>query len=960
MGAERSDVFKFVAVRPVQLADKDETKDGIIRDERVDSRDGVAKLREMARSISSAEAARRHWEKLQLDSLTPHVEGARKLTQRYEGLASTAAPASAELLDELELELPPEKARNEAWEALYTAHAIGPDAGPLLEAPISTLRLLHYADLLDSDPSPAAGRALARLRAQPAISPELDAALRPARKPAPPPEPSEPSPSDPRLASRAHQLASELASTQALLQDLSLPVTTSPAEIDGGKPEKEGSWSRQRVAVDTTPPLRAALRSGVTSAQASILDRVGVSQQTPVPVAARMLQDHVATLSEQALRFAGNHDFEVGLAEWIKSPIEVSPVPPDDPSTAADVDVHGKIKPLGIGDLKVVKQDLLAYEAGEVAYIENVLKGETKNRVYRTLDRSETSLVTSEEETKDIERDTQATDRFELKRETAQTIKEDMSIKAGLSVTASYGPISVTASGDFAYSTSKEESEKSSADFAREVVDRSISKIQTKVSSQRTLKTLNEVEETNTHTFDNHAGQEHVVGIYRWVDKRYKAQVYNYGKRMILEFVVPEPAAFYRAARSGSKVKVDATPPQPFLNDLTPGLPKVLARQLAPRDITDINYDLYASRYGAAGVSPPPPLYKSVGATMSKDGLDDGKSIAMTSKDFVVPDGYTLDSYQFAASILWINHPKFTVQVAGDLYEVVNRDPGDGNSRLTIDAEGTASGTIDGPVPISVSGYDVHAYSLNVEGVCKRNPETYAAWQLQTYDKIEAAYQALKTAYDQKVTQADAAATETIQGHNPALNRSIIQNELKKLCITMMTGQHFSQFHAVTNPTDPPAHIPEIEVEEALREGPIVQFFEQAFEWEQMTYLFYPYFWGRKSKWAATTSSVEDPDPNFEQFLTAGSCRVVVPVPLAFSEAVLFMLQSADPDLARRVWLGGERPTLESPLYESLAEEIRGQTDDLAGAKPEGDPWEYTLPTTLVWLQPDSALPVFP
>jgi hypothetical protein len=26
---------------------------------------------------------------------------------------------------------------------------------------------------------------------------------------------------------------------------------------------------------------------------------------------------------------------------------------------------------------------------------------------------------------------------------------------------------------------------------------------------------------------------------------------------------------------------------------------------------------------------------------------------------------------------------------------------------------------------------------------------------------------------------------------------------------------------------------------------------------------------------------------------------------------------------------------------------------------PEGEPWEFTLPTTLVWLQPTDALPTF-
>jgi hypothetical protein len=963
MSSESTNVFKFVSVRPVQLATEEETGDGIIRDARVDSRDRMAKLSSFAREIGSPEAAQRHWATLRLDPLRPLAEGQRKVVERYRSLKDgDPTPSGEQLLRDAGLgTLHEEELSDEAWEALYTAHAIGPDGGELLETPTAALRLLHFAQPLGDDPSPSPAVALKRLDAQPAISLQLDALLRPSTgKQAPPSKPSPADPAQSPLASRAEQLASELTSSRDLLGKLSGSATMSPPAVEAGKPEAEETWSRQHIAADTTPALQEALGSDLSNAQKSLLDQIGVTRKTPVPIAAQALQDHVASLSEQAFRLAGQRDFEVGLERAVDLPFPLPPPgpPSTDPSTAPDVDVHGRIKPLGIGDLKVVKQELLAYEPGEVAYIENVLKGESKSRVFRTLDRTETTVTVGEEEVKETQRDTQTTERFELKREAAQTIKEDLSIKAGLSVTASYGPITATAKGDFAYSHAQEESQKTSADFAREVVDRSISKIQTKVTSQRTTNTINEVEETDTHGVDNKAGSEHVVGIYRWVNKHYKAQVYNYGLRLMLEFIVPEPAAFYRAAHSKTQTKVDATPPIPFLNDLKAGQPKSMARTLAATDLDETNYALYAARYGASGLTAPPPLQKWVEASMSKDSVEDGKTISATSKDLVVPDGYRLSSYEFAASLLWHNHPKFTVQVGGALYTLTN-DASSGNSFLRTSHVGSTSGLVDGGIAISIAGYDINAYTLTIKAACQRMPEAFTAWQLQTYDKIQAAYQAQQTAYDQKVAQAHAADAGSIQGHNPALNRSVIQNELKKLCVEMMTGQHFSQFHAVTDPGDPPEHIPEIDVLEALHEGPIVQFFEQAFEWEQMTYLFYPYFWGRKSKWVNTTTTVEDPDPTFEQFLTAGSCRIVVPVPPAYSEAVTYMLQSPATDLAQKVWLGGEPPTLESALYKSLAEEIRNQTDDLEGAKPEGEPWEFTLPTTLVWLQPDPDLPVF-
>jgi len=52
---------------------------------------------------------------------------------------------------------------------------------------------------------------------------------------------------------------------------------------------------------------------------------------------------------------------------------------------------------------------------------------------------------------------------------------------------------------------------------------------------------------------------------------------------------------------------------------------------------------------------------------------------------------------------------------------------------------------------------------------------------------------------------------------------------------------------------------------------------------------------------------------------------------------------------------------LDNPLYVSLVEEIAEAQDvALDDAEPYGDPWTYTLPTTLVKLQADAALPTWP
>jgi hypothetical protein len=629
---------------------------------------------------------------------------------------------------------------------------------------------------------------------------------------------------------------------------------------------------------------------------------------------------------------------------------------------------------LGIGDLKVVKQKLLAYVPGEVAHIENVLKGESKDRKFRTLDRTEQSVFTSVETTEDTEKDTQTTERFELKKETENSIKESMAVQAGVTVTASYGPVQVVAHGDFAYSTASENATKSAANFAREVVDRSISKIQKKVKEERATKNLHEVEEINDHALNNVGGAQHVTGVYRWVDKHYTAQIYNYGKRMMLEFIVPEPAAFYIYAqqREAAKQFNLVAPDPPMYRDQTgrqtPLTPTDLHGhfvELVPIPSPASTYFDYISTYAVQGVLPEPAEFVTVSTTLDQSPIENGKSISLAGKDLVIPGGYTLNRIAWSVSLTLVrllNHlegdPYFNLLLGDSVYEIVNQEkqphPGSSGGHPAIHANGTVKPSdlaIDnqsGKLSVAINGYDISSFAVIIDVECRRQPEAYIKWQLDTFDKIMVAYKALKVEYDQKMAAATVQQGVVIQGHNPGINLQIQQAELKKICITMMTGQDYSTFKAMVQVKDSkPIGPPEVNIQEAFQDGRFIRFIEQALEWTQMTYLFYPYFWGKKDYWSQT-SNLYDNDPLFTQFLQAGAARVVVPVPLSYVDQVNFYLQTG---------CLGDAPLLDDPRYVSIADELRNQTDDLEGATPDGPPWPVVIPTTLVWLQPGPELP---
>lgn len=121
-----------------------------------------------------------------------------------------------------------------------------------------------------------------------------------------------------------------------------------------------------------------------------------------------------------------------------------------------------------------------------------------------------------------------------------------------------------------------------------------------------------------------------------------------------------------------------------------------------------------------------------------------------------------------------------------------------------------------------------------------------------------------------------------------------------------------------------------------------VKFFEQAFEWDIMSYYFYPYYWGDRDQWQHTYD-FEDNDPLFRSFMQSGMARVIATVRPGFEDAVNFYFKTG------LIWKGGEVPVPGDDLYISLAQEMQKPLGE-----KKGKPWRNRLPTALTILQADS------
>lgn len=585
------------------------------------------------------------------------------------------------------------------------------------------------------------------------------------------------------------------------------------------------------------------------------------------------------------------------------------------------------LRPLGIGDLKVVRQTLLKYETGEIAYIENVLRSEERTREHRVLNTTETTEIQETEQIDENETTFEKTERYELQRETERTIESDLSLKAGVTVSGGFGPVEVTASTDFSYSQSSAESQRAAETYARSITDRSVERIKKRVRQERRVVRRLEVEEKNTHRFNNAAGAN-IAGIYYYVDKFYLGQVFNYGKRLMFELMVPDPAAFFvwRQQRRALLEESEIPPPA------DPGF-------LGPEDITRSWYTYYVKLYRVTGVEPPPPDIMMVGrATHQKEETN---PIVTSSNELAIPDGYVAVR---AVHVHTAFAPQDDVEFADVAVFVADRDVTNYGSFRISDVTKT--------LPIAMGSVQTVAQMHSIVVECECTPERFRKWQLETYEKIIQTYQQQLAEYRDR--EAARAASDALLGEyrqqtrHPLKNRQIEREELKRGCLTLIAQNNEPQ---VTDVVAPNQQIEGwIDVARALQAGPIVQFFEQAFDWDNMTYLFFPYFWSPRAEWAAR-AELSDGDTVFEQFLRAGWARVILPVTRQYEKAVLGFLGTGN------VSTGDVPIVVQDREFLAYLAELEDADDLQDNPMPEGDPFEIKLPTDLIYLSDNAQLP---
>lgn len=597
-----------------------------------------------------------------------------------------------------------------------------------------------------------------------------------------------------------------------------------------------------------------------------------------------------------------------------------------------------RLRPAGYADLVVVEERTIGYEPGDIAHVENVMRSEKRERTHRRRLQTDEFFSVERETEKSEERDLASTDRSQLSTETATTTREERAAAGEVSVTARYGKtLEVAASATLSVTSAREQSVKRAAETAQEIVDRSVTKVSERVREQRTRRVVEEVEETNLHGFDASAMTTQVTGVYQWLDRVSRVRMVSHGLRQMYDLIVPEPAAFLLdGVAAGDAVPEWALQAPPSLtladDDPTP---------LTPDEIDPANFPELVARFRASGVpappDPTPQTYTAVlgGAPGREDWRDHREQ---SSARITLTDGYVAthavvtssawggpDPTETAVSVHVANHP-FTF-------------PGFHSGSMQ-DADLDVAG---GEIGVAATAGGSSLYSVVVTVTAMRSERALQAWQITVYEALLAAHSAWQDAY--RAEREKLAARTLVDrsapiGVHPAQLRQVAADEIRRTAISVMLG--------VPPDADLIAEGPPIGVDEAVRaeRAPLVRFIEQAFEWEHVQWVLYPYFWGRAGHWARRLA-IEESDPEFSRFLRAGAARVQLPVRPGFEGYVRHFFDSGSP------WGDGPPPEVGDEGWVPFVEELRSDRGGGPAGTPYGDPWTVRVPTTLVHLRPE-------
>jgi hypothetical protein len=574
-------------------------------------------------------------------------------------------------------------------------------------------------------------------------------------------------------------------------------------------------------------------------------------------------------LTNQAFQFVPQLSYVQIGTKWTKVPNLDKPLPPKPEPDTIVVYANGcYLKfPFQVADLRVVEQKTVGYVPAEIAHINNTQQGEKQEKITRRLKRLETfeSLISESEVSK--ETDTQSTEKFSLEKASSEVQAEESAANVNASATGTYGVVTASLDAGYSYGEASQNSNSSSQSYAKEIVQRVVDRVSNKVKKERSVKSIEEFEETVTHIIDNTEGDGPKSYVYRWLTKLVRATLKNYGKRLIFQIDVAHPSHYYLSRAIQEAVPLNI-PPNP--RDLKKGSGDQIIKDFYLKTnfpyyfsvdaISKDNYLAWGELYNVKLEQPP----KADMIASFKYAQADGQS-AKADASITIPAGYKAKTANIVFYYRKLSQDFLSLMIGRHGIVFWDVQP-----LTTISLNGET-----GELPVSILQM-ASGYNINIEIDCVLEEATLSAWQIKCYHAIVEAYDNLKAEAESKMSDWN----PNNPGLNPSRKTELIKTELKKGALSKMFRCNpfwITDNYVVGKEYDPDCCKDSMNAEK-------VRFLETVFDWKNMSYDLHPYFYTyhdaqnpNADNWGKLLNLTDD-DPHFEAFLQSSYATVRIPV----------------------------------------------------------------------------------
>lgn len=499
----------------------------------------------------------------------------------------------------------------------------------------------------------------------------------------------------------------------------------------------------------------------------------------------------IAALADGAPRFESPH--------WRRTALHAIVVLPDacalwSPSltTAAAQTPAGWCVVGGAGMFGYLVPTEIGYEPGPIAEVVSVLPGERRSRGERAV--QDTAVDERREATREATsaRARGTTERVDVTRVLRERLAADVASWNLSGLKPSYADLQLILNGTWAGGgVGGERAWEDIAHFVRSLAEEATARLAESTVAVRRERSRQHVERRSDSVIDNSAGSAPIQGVYRWLDRVVALASQPVGPRLLLAFVVDKPGA-------GWLDKLASAPPVPLR---PPPTPPCLTPPPAVEGWTLITPDAYLAWGANLGLSdlPPPPATPSPTVCIG-EGTPGGTDVVE------IPEGFaaTAVSVQLAASdgtcdvVCLVAGTAYTLQGTGT-FDLATGTPTSTSASASLTPPGTAASP---PLVSSPAGAGTFSPPLTgriLVSVVTRAPRfravlvftcapvsaaptsAYVAWQVQTWQRLQAAWTAQREAWHRALGERIVAAT---RGRPDELQREV----LREACVGILAA----------------------------------------------------------------------------------------------------------------------------------------------------------------------------